>query len=843
MFSLSRPPFDPAPAPVAARGGAGRRESNADVISALDFVSASMNPLNPLDMALSPSSAVCASAKTRPATALAALVGAPWQLLWQMLRALFSLQRESAGARLLARGVLATWLLPLFFALVASFMAPPARAQVAVVGPAGGTPAQTVVVLDFAVSPGLDPLYGRKAADGLAVELQRSGEYDVVPRQRVTQAVNDQPGLQPPFNNTAQIQLAAAVNASSVFSGRVVGINTTQGRSARVTVEVRQLDVITGDYINGTTTSEPAEQKLGNVPTEALVDEAINKAVFAAVRSMRETTLPTGVVLNTATDTVELSIGTNRGVLPGQRYTVLRDQNVPGRNVVERRKIAEVKIVRVDRDQATATISAGGQQGVMTGDRVRQIYEARNYPVSSDARGTSSTPVTAPPVRRQNGGGFANKTLGGLVGIGALALLVGFAGLGGNDSGSNPPRTGGITEATPAQVLPKPVFSFDAGFNGVNLAQTLDRESVVAYLVYRGTAPNFTPDVANLQFVIDARFDPSNKRIQFVDNGVTGTSPSRLITFTSTTSTQTGGITTTGNATVNVSVTDADVLAANTIQTSQNALAIQFTQRPLVIGTTYYYRVGRITAVRTRTNVAGNANGNNNNGGSTSVTIQPVRSPVSDSTGGYTPLFLPQITGTSGNTDNFTVTINTDFTQFANIGSGQTVVDANGNVIITGLGDTFGYATPPNFNVGSGVNQFRFLVSTTPSFTPSATFVSPDISNPGVAVQGGSITLDLGNASNIRIPSTQTNPYIPGVTPLFVRVLSRNTNDANPTFRVSPTFTVQNATGLDRKLAQSSTFLPNSGGPGQGVNLPGGGGLLNRRANGSSGAPRVGAPR
>src|SRR5438105_1626298 len=43
---------------------------------------------------------------------------------------------------------------------------------------------QTVVVLDFAVPDKVDAIQGRKAADALAVELQRSGDYEVVTREK-----------------------------------------------------------------------------------------------------------------------------------------------------------------------------------------------------------------------------------------------------------------------------------------------------------------------------------------------------------------------------------------------------------------------------------------------------------------------------------------------------------------------------------------------------------------------------------------------------------------------------------------------------------------------------------
>ena len=752
---------------------------------------------------------------------------APTRSLASVVEAFFSMQRESAAMRFIARGVLTTWLLPIFFALFATLTlnAPVAQAQ--------GAPAQTVIVLDFDVARGLDPLLGRKAADGLAVELQRSGSYDVVPRQRVEETVSQQAGLQPPYNNIAQIKLAEAVNASSVFSGRITGVEVSPGRSARVTLEASQLDVITGDFINGTVVSESTQQKLGEVASEILVDEAINKAVFGAVRSMRQTTLPVGTVLNVATDEVVLSIGADAGVSSGQRFTVLRDKYDPARNVTERRKIGEVTIVRVNATQSTARVSAGGREGVRTSDRVRQIFEPSNYPVTTSRNGNSVTPVTAPP-RPANGanaaGGFLKKSQAGILGLLGLAALVSVAGLGGGN-GTSPPRGINITEANPNTTYPQPRFTFTAGFNGIAFSQTLDRESVVAYIIYRGTAPGFTPDPTNIQAVVDARFDASNKNVTFTDSGIQGTFARRQFSIISTVTgggnngNGNGGNTTSGTSGIDIAITDittglGDSLVSNSMQT-----VIQFTQRPLLIGQTYYYRVGRITAERQRVTNTGTNTGTGTTGTNTTVVnLLPVRSPVSNSIGGYTPLFLPQVVPNPDgyNTDNFSVRINSDFRAF---NSNSFIIDpTTGQIIFNGgFAANFGYSIPINFNVGSGVNQFRFEVSTSQAFPRNATFVSPDIANPATTGVAGDIILSLGSGSNIRIPSSPQNPYVPNVTPLFVRVLSRNTNDSNPTFRVSPTFTIESAAGQDR-TASNGRFLPApSGGTSDGFNFNRGG--------------------
>ena len=710
--------------------------------------------------------------------------------------------------RFVARGVLATWLLPTAFALVATLATPVAQAQtVDTPPPVIAAPAQSVVVLDFATDSGIDPLIGRKAADGLAVELQRSGSFDVVPRQRVDQAVEQQPGLQPPFNNTSQIQLATAVNASSVFSGTVTNVTVTPGRMARVTIQVNQLDIVTGDFINGTVITESSEQKLATVPNEVLVDEALNKAAFAAVRSMRQVTLPTGTVLNVAVDEVVLSIGVNEGASIGDRYTVLRDKLDRARNVVERSKIGEVTITRVNPTQSSARVTAGGYEGVKTGDRVRQIFVASDYPVTS-RNGNSTTPVSAPPRGNNKGGGLKRYESGiyGLVGLAALVALVGFGGGGDNSA----PRAVDIIEANPTGTYPQPTITFEAGFTGINLSQQLDRESVVAYLVYRGTSPNFTPDAGNLQAVIDGRNDNSGKRVNFSDAGVLGNSSRRKVTI---------------NATVNANNVDiifdnADPLGADILNSTANNINIEFTQRPLTIGQTYYYRVGRVTAGRTRTTVT-----DTTNTATTQVVLLPVRSPVSGAIGGYTPLFLPRVVPDQNfNTDNFSVLVDTDIAAF--------------NVVN-------GYAIPPNYYVGSGVTDFRFEVSTSQSFPRNTTFVSPNLPTPpfsggGINSLNQPVRLTLGNGGDIRIPSSSSNPYIPGVTPLYLRVLSRNTNDRNPVFRVSPTFRIDNAAGLDRTASSSRFIATPTGGAGEGFNLSRGG-LGNARTSVGS-SRRVGKP-
>lgn len=753
-----------------------------------------------------------------------------------LLRPRISFRHEAPWMRLTARAILAGWLLPLVFTLLVALSSVPAHAQDA--------PQQTVVVLDFATGSGIDPLLGRKAADALAVELQRSNEFVVVPRQRLNEAVS-QSGIKAPFNDTAQIQLAQAVGATSVFSGQITGVQITPNQSARVGVLVRQLDAGTGDYINGTQNIESTEQKLSAIANETLVDEAINKAAFAAVRSMRQTTLPFGSVLNTTRDDLELSIGARNGVGVGQRYTVLRDVFNQGRNVTERVKIGEITIGRVEADQATARLSAGGAAGVRTGDFVREIFQS---PTTSLAFGRSnnnlsSTPVSAPPVRLGNRNGITKSTLGkgvlGLFGLGALVALVGFGGGGNNTS----PQVGQPFESDPNGLYPVPSVIFTNGFTGV--AKSLQGESVVGYIIYRGTSANFAATTDNIQGFINASNASVGSRQSFSEpffsngasNGFT-----RSVSIIANPNTVVNGNSTGTGATINVVESNLIVFAVNSFIQTQTSISFTFTQQPLQIGQQYFYRVQRISAER-----VGSINNNGTTTGGTTtgsrVNLLPFRSPSSNPTGGYTPLLRPVIspnpvdttTGFAYDLANFSVTLNArpDITQFINSGAA------------TGPGSFFffvlnnGYFLPTGTNVTTGADTFEIQVSTSPSFSAATTFVSQDFSTP---------TVDATGSALFTFPNGITLPggaqFVSGSTQLFLRALSRRSTDANPIFRISPTVTIPASQVADsRNPTTGSSRLVDISKRGGGLRVGQGRGLNGHLQAGAMPATTVGRPR
>lgn len=261
------------------------------------------------------------------------------------------------------------------------------------------TPGHRAVVLDFEVAPGVDPILGRKAADAIAVEMEASGEFSVVPRQEIERLIAVRSGLLPPYNASTQRRLGAELQARSVITGRITGVAVgpqttlrplrkgavqtvvTPGvREGRVQIQVRQLEVRSGDFVNGTQVTETTTDELAEVDDDVLVNQSIDKAAYAAIRTIRLIQFPEATVMNTTETYLLLNLGFRNGIRPGQRFSVSRDSAIKTRGLneagvtVERIKIAEMVIDSVDDNQSRGHIINGGTVGVRTNDKARRIF-------------------------------------------------------------------------------------------------------------------------------------------------------------------------------------------------------------------------------------------------------------------------------------------------------------------------------------------------------------------------------------------------------------------------------------------------------------------------------------
>ncbi len=240
------------------------------------------------------------------------------------------------------------------------------------------TAVQSAVVLDFDVAPGLDSVYGRKAADAVAVEMKSSGDFDVVARQRVEELVATIPGLHAPYTPSTARRLGEAAGANVVISGRIVSATVTQDasgvRSALVQMEIREMDTRTGDFINGAQPSTITIDAYQELDDDVLMDQSLDKAAYNGVRQIRLYVPMEATVTSNIDNDVQFNRGGREGVRVGQHYTILRDHFNPARRIVERIKVAEVKITNVDTFQSNAVLVDGGAAGIRNGDKARRIY-------------------------------------------------------------------------------------------------------------------------------------------------------------------------------------------------------------------------------------------------------------------------------------------------------------------------------------------------------------------------------------------------------------------------------------------------------------------------------------
>ncbi len=249
----------------------------------------------------------------------------------------------------------------------------PVHAQAAV-----PTAVQSAVVLDFDVPAGLDAVLGRKAADAVAVEMKTSGDFDVVARQRVEELVETIPGLHAPYTPSTARRLGEVAGSNVVITGRIVAATITRNASnvrvARVQMELRQMDVATGDFINGAQPSEVTIDQFQELDDDVLMDQSLDKAAYTSVRQMRLYVPAEATVTTNIGNEFQFNRGSRDGVRTGQRYSVLRDHFNPARRITERIKVAEVTIVRVDTSQSIALLVSGGAVGIHVGDKARRIY-------------------------------------------------------------------------------------------------------------------------------------------------------------------------------------------------------------------------------------------------------------------------------------------------------------------------------------------------------------------------------------------------------------------------------------------------------------------------------------
>ncbi len=314
-----------------------------------------------------------------------------------------------------------------------------------------------VIVLDFEVGKDLPILFGRKAADAVAVALVDLAKYEVIPRVDVEAALQ-RLRLTPPLLPNQLSQLAKELNARYVIYGKIVKA-TTDPKKGQASVQLQMLyhDPYMEVPVNGANVLATTPPRVGITP-DVLLDQALNLAAAQAVQQALATRLPEGQIIQRMGNTVIINRGYDQGVRNRMQMWVYRLVRDPQTGQFVRTRIGLIEVTSAEARQSSAVIKEESIP-IQYPDRFTGVYELP--PLG----------VTEPPVRKQPRGiGAAIPQLllivAGVVLVGSLA--------GGSKRGT------GVPSITSAQVT--------SNGQQVRLAFARDRNCVLIE-IYRDTIP------------------------------------------------------------------------------------------------------------------------------------------------------------------------------------------------------------------------------------------------------------------------------------------------------------------------------------------------------------------
>ena len=189
-------------------------------------------------------------------------------------------------------------------------------------------------------------------------------------------------------------------------------------------VAVRVTDSATGELVNGALAEGMSTPRPGAViDQDTMVNEALSKAAFAAVKQITSYQLPEPTVINNeGANTILLNMGSRDGIQPGMNMLVRRNGTEVGR----------IRVGEVEDDESTAVVTTS-TLGIRPGDHARAIYSLPNYAVRDGVVVTDSGSLASGnAVQAKSSNKFSG--VGGIIlAILAAALLVALVQHGGSN--------------------------------------------------------------------------------------------------------------------------------------------------------------------------------------------------------------------------------------------------------------------------------------------------------------------------------------------------------------------------------------------------------------------------
>jgi hypothetical protein len=235
-----------------------------------------------------------------------------------------------------------------------------------------------VAVLDFGVYVDIlrsgsvsGRMLSREATDAVVNEMTRTGRFDIVPSEQVTQQAEAM-GLYRPYNEIALQRLGQALGADYIATGVVTALSRDKKTGAlRTSVMMLMTDPVTGEVANGASSTgialppQAGSKITDNLPMEQVMQgQALGDAAFQIVRTLNNYRLPEATVLMTADNTeVRLNRGSRDGIQSGQEFVIFRQGERVGR----------IRVTRVSGTESYAAITDTGR-GIRPEDKARAVF-------------------------------------------------------------------------------------------------------------------------------------------------------------------------------------------------------------------------------------------------------------------------------------------------------------------------------------------------------------------------------------------------------------------------------------------------------------------------------------
>ena len=218
--------------------------------------------------------------------------------------------------------------------------------------------------------------YGQFVANRFAIEISKKPKITTISNDIINNALHETHIRYPICDKFKYIRLGTELKTFTLVKGTIKRIEFEKigetPRCAKVTLEARVYDTVSGLCVNGSDVVANSSQADGNSTKESLIKEALEQAAFQAAKEISTSTLAVAYVQNPMRCKAVISLGLASGYCKGLKVIIRR-----GRSFV-----AVGKVDSVNTDQAVISITGGIETGAFTKglspqDRVRPII---NFP-------------------------------------------------------------------------------------------------------------------------------------------------------------------------------------------------------------------------------------------------------------------------------------------------------------------------------------------------------------------------------------------------------------------------------------------------------------------------------